>query len=185
MSEKKDVDLKRTMADQKLEAIKDTFNSYTDMNVKISEDKVKQNNTKNDNSTDDEISDSQIKAIANTYDAYTDIHLKTRESTDPIPKPKKIVFNIESMADLKPEVQEKIRRLTSIISEDKVRRLLKEIETEKELFSGPKGIFGKLTQTERQTLEKRLEEFKVPDEINRANIAAIVSCLDNIIVEID
>ncbi len=46
MSEKKDVDLKRTMADQKLEAIKDTFNSYTDMNVKISEVCIRKMRTK-------------------------------------------------------------------------------------------------------------------------------------------
>lgn len=48
-----------------------------------------------------------------------------------------------------------------------------------------KGIFGKTTESERLTIEKKLEQLKVPDEINKTNIAAIVSCLDNILVEID
>ncbi|MFN8673563.1 MAG: hypothetical protein U0457_15940 [Candidatus Sericytochromatia bacterium] len=152
---------------------------------------------KKNTSDSSEMSNEQLKAIENTYSAYTDIEVITQDieysEVKEKSKPKiqvkndhkKIVFNISTIADLKPEVQDKIKRLSSIISEDKIRKLVKEIEHEKDLFTNEKGVFGKLTENERITLEKKLEQLQVPDEINKANIAAIVSCIDNILVEVD
>lgn len=131
----------------------------------------------------------QKNAIKKTYDAYTNLDVVFDQNGNPVqtPKPRKIVFeDIKSISDLKPEVQDKIRKLASIISEDKIRKLVSDIENERELFVGAeKGIFGKVNESERLTIEKKLEQLKVPEEINKANIAAIVSCLDNILVEID
>lgn len=136
-------------------------------------------------SMDANTTNAQKSAIKKTYDAYTNLDVVFDENGKP--KPKRIVFeDIKSLSDLKPEVQDKIRKLASIISEDKIRKLVNDIENERELFvSNERSIFGKTTDAEKLTIEKKLEQLKVPDEINKTNIAAIVSCLDNILVEID
>lgn len=136
---------------------------------------------------DIDASDTQKNAIKKTYDAYTDLDVVFDEHGNPNAKPKKIVFeDIKTLADLKPEVQDKIKKLASIISEDRIRKLVNDIENERDLFVGnERSIFGKTTENEKLTIEKKLEQLKVPEEINKTNIAAIVSCLDNILVEID
>lgn len=97
---------------------------------------------------------------------------------------KKIVFEIDSIEELTPELQNNIKKLLNNISKDEVNNLIREIEVEQEkILKGNDGIFGKLNSKEKNQLEKKLEEMEVSRDITEVNLSAILACLNKLVVE--
>jgi hypothetical protein len=154
------------------------------------------------------INKDKLKAVENTFDTYSDSKFEQKnkvsdqrkkansELNDEIDKlissggtsqkkslVKKIAFEIESIDDLSPELQKNIKKLMNGVSKDEVNKLINEIENEKEKLFSDKGVFGKMSSGEKATLEKKLEEYEVPKEILEVNVSAILSCLNNLVID--
>ena len=139
------------------------------------------------------------KIIEKTYEIYSDesVNLSLKkgvassnvaeledkiEHKKPIVTSKKINFDVQSLENLNPELQESIKKLLTInITRSEVSKLLKEIEIEKNKFlKNQDGLFGKMSEKELELLDQKLAETEVSQEVTEVNLAAIVSCLNNL-----
>lgn len=140
------------------------------------------------------------KIIEKTYEIYSDesVNLSLKkgvassniaelednqiEHKKPIVTSKKINFDVNSLENLNPELQESIKKLLTInITRSEVSKLLKEIELEKNKFlKNQDGLFGKMSEKELELLDQKLAETEVSQEVTEVNLAAIVSCLNNL-----
>ncbi|MFN4149483.1 MAG: hypothetical protein ACK4IX_00935 [Candidatus Sericytochromatia bacterium] len=130
------------------------------------------------------------KIIEETYAIYSEesvnISIKeTKNKNENKPeenKIKKITFEEEKLDNLVPEIQDIIKKLLDTsTTKNQVAMLIKELEQGKDKFLKKQdGLFGKLSDKELETLEKKLAETEVSQEVTEANLAAIVSCLNNI-----
>lgn len=119
------------------------------------------------------------KIIEETYAIYSEenVNISVKE-----PTVKKITFEEEKIDNLVPEIQDIIKKLLdNNITKNQVSKLIKELELEKDKFLKRKnGLFGNLSEKEIEILDKKLAETEVSQEVTEANLAAIVSCLNNI-----
>lgn len=119
------------------------------------------------------------KIIEETYAIYSEenVNISVKESSV-----KKITFEEEKIDNLVPEIQDIIKKLLdNNITKNQVSKLIKELELEKDKFLKRKnGLFGNLSEKEIEILDKKLAETEVSQEVTEANLAAIVSCLNNI-----
>lgn len=119
------------------------------------------------------------KIIEDTYAIYSEenVNISVKE-----PTVKKITFEEEKIDNLVPEIQDIIKKLLdNNITKNQVSKLIKELELEKDKFLKRKnGLFGNLSEKEIEILDKKLAETEVSQEVTEANLAAIVSCLNNI-----
>lgn len=122
------------------------------------------------------------KIIEKTYEIYSDeqLNLVERKSLDS--KRKKINFDVNSIDNLPPELQDTIKKLLkSSNTRSEVSTLIKEIEVQKDSFlKKQNGMFGLMNEKELEILGKKLAETEVSKEVTEINLTAIVSCLNNI-----
>jgi hypothetical protein len=128
------------------------------------------------------------KIIEKTYDIYSDESVVFSEKKDVSKKTsshKKINFDVTSIENLTPELQESIKRLLiSNNTKSEVSKLIKEIEIEKNKFLKKQdGLFGRMNEKEMEILERKLAETEVNQEVTEVNLTAIVSCLNNMMIK--
>lgn len=146
----------------RIKTIENTYKSYVDPNVNLS---TKSDKTKN------------VDNIVETVFANKSSELEKQNTL-----PKKINFDVHSIENLTPELQESIKSLlNSRNNKNEISRLLKEIEIEKNNFLKKQdGLFGIINEKDMEILEKKLAETEVSRKVTEINLTAIVSCLNNI-----
>lgn len=121
------------------------------------------------------------KIIEHTYEVYSDESVTFSEAKDnKKTSHKKINFDVTSIENLSPELQDSIKKLLTTNTKSEVSKLIKEIEVEKNRFLKKQdGLFGRMNERELEILEKKLAETEVNQEVTELNLTAIVSCLNN------
>lgn len=95
--------------------------------------------------------------------------------------PKSPQKEITSLNSLNTSLQDKVKIAMSGANADKIKDALKEIETSQDKFFTQEGkIFDNLSKSEVQTVERKISEMKVSNEITEINVSAIISCIDNL-----
>jgi hypothetical protein len=168
--------------------IKNYFNLNLQVKANLMEIEKKENSLELSEKVLDE--ETKKKIIEETYAIYSEenVNISIKESKNKNldnheeHKIKKIVFEEEKLDNLVPEIQDIIKKLLDTsTTKNQVAKLIKELEQEKDKFLKKQdGLFGKLSDKELETLEKKLAETEVNQEVTEANLAAIVSCLNNI-----
>lgn len=123
------------------------------------------------------------KIIEKTYEIYSEESVNLVEKKGSERKKsqvKKISFDVNSIENLTPELQDTIKKLLkSDNTRSEVASLIKEIELQKDKFLKKQdGLFGMINEKELEILEKKLAETEVNQEVTELNLTAIVSCLN-------
>lgn len=123
------------------------------------------------------------KIIEKTYEIYSEESVNLVEKKGSERKKsqvKKINFDVNSIENLTPELQDTIKKLLkSDNTRSEVASLIKEIELQKDKFLKKQdGLFGMINEKELEILEKKLAETEVNQEVTELNLTAIVSCLN-------
>lgn len=162
-----DLDLsEKILKDQgKKEVIKQTYEAYSNSDVNFL--------GKVSNKKDSQDEDYELEQALNNRSS----EIEKRNAT-----PKKINFDVQSIENLTPELQDSIKKLlNSRNTKNEVTKLIREIEVEKNKFLKKQdGVFGKMNEREMELLEKKLAETEISQEVTEVNLTAIVSCLNNI-----
>jgi hypothetical protein len=97
---------------------------------------------------------------------------------------KKIIFEIDSIENLNPNLQKNIKRLMNSVTKQEVNKLIEEIEKEKDKFLTDSGsVLGKMSNTEKNTLERKLAENEVAKEVIEINLSAILAGLNKLVID--
>lgn len=129
------------------------------------------------------LDEAKIKAVSNTYSLYTSLEVdSTKQET---PRESKVVSRskeVDSVKSLKPELQKPIRKLLSTVSKEQVKKLINPTEEQKGRLFNKKGAntFGDLSEQEKAILMKKMDDWKVNEEIAEINASVAVSWINNV-----
>ncbi len=129
------------------------------------------------------LDEAKIKAVSNTYSLYTSLEVdSTKKET---PRESKVVSRskeVDSVKSLKPELQKPIRKLLSTVSKEQVKKLINPTEEQKGRLFNKKGAntFGELSEQEKAILMKKMDDWKVNDEIAEVNASVAISWVNNV-----
>lgn len=129
------------------------------------------------------LDEAKIKAVSNTYSLYTSLDVEagvepTKESKLLRSKNK----DVDSVKSLKPELQKPIRKLLSTVSKEQVKKLINPTEEQKSRLFNKKGAnsFGDLSEQEKAILMKKMDDWKVNEEVAEINASVSVSWVNNV-----
>ena len=127
----------------------------------------------------------KIKAVSNTYSLYTSLEVDSDKQE--IQKPRVVSSGIrnkevDSVKSLKPELQKPIRKLLSTVSKEQVRKLINPNEEQKGRLFNKKGsnTFGDLSEQEKSILMKKMDDWKVNEEIAEVNASVAISWINSV-----
>ncbi|MBC7476237.1 MAG: hypothetical protein H7263_18280 [Candidatus Sericytochromatia bacterium] len=129
----------------------------------------------------------KIKSVSNTYSLYTSMEVEATEKTTHNVESKSFHSNIrnkdvESIKSLKPELQKPIKKLLSTVSKEQVQKLINPTEEQKGRLFNKKGsnTFSDLSEQEKAILMRKMDDWKVNEEIAEINATVAVSWINNV-----
>ena len=147
------------------------------------------------------LNEEKLKQINSTYSLYADESYKVEkldapkeERIEPTPTlevKKKIIpppmeekkpKEVDSLKALKPELQKPIRSLLSSVSKEQIKKLTNPTEEQKQRLFNKKGsnTFGELSEHEKAILIKKMDEWKVNEEVAEINASVAISWINNV-----
>lgn len=87
---------------------------------------------------------------------------------------------IKSIDELKPELKDNLKKALNKIPEEKINKLIKDMETQKDIIfsKDSSGAFGNLNTKEVNILMEKMNEWDLPDELSSINASVILSWLN-------
>jgi len=127
----------------------------------------------------------KIKAVSNTYSLYTSLEVDSdKQETQKSRVVSSGIRNkeVDSVKSLKPELQKPIRKLLSTVSKEQVRKLINPNEEQKSRLFNKKGsnTFGDLSEQEKAILMKKMDDWKVNEEIAEVNASVAITWVNSV-----
>ncbi len=129
----------------------------------------------------------KIKSVSNTYSLYTSMEVEGAAKSTNNGEAKSFHSNIrnkdvESIKSLKPELQKPIKKLLSTVSKEQVKKLINPTEEQKGRLFNKKGsnTFSDLSEQEKAILMRKMDDWKVNEEIAEINATVAVSWINNV-----
>lgn len=129
------------------------------------------------------LDEAKIKAVSNTYSLYTSLDVEAgKEEKTNITRANVKSKEVESVKSLKPELQKPIKQLLSTVSKEQVKKLINPTEEQKGRLFNKKGAnsFGDLSEQEKAILMKKMDDWKVNEEVAEINASVAVSWVNNV-----
>jgi hypothetical protein len=131
------------------------------------------------------LDEAKIKAVSNTYSLYTSLDVeagKEVKQESNITRANIRSKEVESVKSLKPELQKPIKKLLSTVSKEQVKKLINPTEEQKGRLFNKKGAntFGDLSEQEKSILMKKMDDWKVNEEVAEINASVAVSWVNNV-----
>ncbi|MEK7435059.1 MAG: hypothetical protein AABZ74_18155 [Cyanobacteriota bacterium] len=125
------------------------------------------------------LDEEKIKAVSNTYSLYTSVEVEAGKKED---KVKKVTRDVDSLKSMKPELQKPIRKILGSVSKDQVRKLMNPNEEQKSRLFNKKGsnTFASLSEQEKAILMKKMDSWKVNEEVAEINASVAISWVNNV-----
>ncbi|MFN8674623.1 MAG: hypothetical protein U0457_21390 [Candidatus Sericytochromatia bacterium] len=125
------------------------------------------------------LDEEKIKAVSDTYSLYTSMEVEAGKKDD---KVKKVNRDVDSLKSLKPELQKPIRKILSSVPKDQVKKLINPNEEQKSRLFNKKGsnTFAALSEQEKAILMKKMDNWKVNEEVAEINASVAVSWVNNV-----
>ena len=131
------------------------------------------------------LDEAKIKAVSNTYSLYTSLDVeagKEVKQESNITRANIRSKEVESVKSLKPELQKPIKKLLSTVSKEQVKKLINPTEEQKGRLFNKKGAntFVDLSEQEKSILMKKMDDWKVNEEVAEINAFVAVSWVNNV-----
>jgi hypothetical protein len=191
-NEDKDFTVADHVSKDKLKVIQETFDIYSDEAIEIK----RKANLKNISSTPKTPESKPVEAKSADFEMpeQEPVQVKKEKASKFSVDPnlgnnnaaiiKKIIFEIDSIENLNPNLQKNIKRLMNSVTKQEVSKLIEEIEREKDKFLTDSGsVLGKMSSTEKNTLERKLAENEVAKEVIEINLSAILAGLNKLVID--
>jgi hypothetical protein len=191
-NEDKDFTVADHVSKDKLKVIQETFDIYSDEAIEIK----RKANLKNISLTPKTPESKPVEAKSADFEMpeQEPVQVKKEKASKFSVDPnlgnnnaaiiKKIIFEIDSIENLNPNLQKNIKRLMNSVSKQEVSKLIEEIEKEKDKFLTDSGsVLGKMSSTEKNTLERKLAENEVAKEVIEINLSAILAGLNKLVID--
>jgi hypothetical protein len=191
-NEDKDFTVADHVSKDKLKVIQETFDIYSDEAIEIK----RKANLKNISSTPKTPESKPVEAKSADFEMpeQEPVQVKKEKASKFSVDPnlgnnnaaiiKKIIFEIDSIENLNPNLQKNIKRLMNSVTKQEVSKLIEEIEKEKDKFLTDSGsVLGKMSSTEKNTLERKLAENEVAKEVIEINLSAILAGLNKLVID--
>jgi hypothetical protein len=187
--ENKDLTVPDNLSKDKLKVIQETYNIYSDESVEIKR-KANLANTGLP-AKQGEAKKTEPRPEADLLASDSESPKKemkkskfTTEKSENNAIIKKIIFEIDSIENLNPDLQRNIKRLMNSVTKQEVSKLIEEIEREKDKFlTDNSSILGKMSNSEKNALERKLAENEVSREVTEINLSAIISGLNKLVID--
>lgn len=172
----KDFTVSEHLSNDKLKMIQDTYDIYSDEAIEVKR-KAAETKPVTDNLKTPEPSPPRKEGKKSKF-AYEPIAETKKAGSN------KIITDIESIENLNPDLQKNIKRLVNSVTKQEVNKLIDEIEKEKDKFlTKNNSILGKMSNTEKMALERKMAETEVSKEVTEVNLTAILSGLNNLNID--
>lgn len=125
----------------------------------------------------------KIKAVSDTYSLYTSVEVEAGKKPErQQPTVKKVTRDVDSLKSLKPELQKPIRKILDSVSKEQVQKLINPNEEQKTRLFNKKGsnTFADLSEQEKSLLMKKMDSWKVNEEVAEINASVSVSWVNNV-----
>lgn len=123
----------------------------------------------------------KIKAVSDTYSLYTSVEVEAGKQPEK-PTVKKVSREVDSLKSLKPELQKPIRKILDSVSKEQVQKLINPNEEQKTRLFNKKGsnTFADLSEQEKSLLMKKMDSWKVNEEVAEINASVAVSWVNSV-----
>ena len=123
----------------------------------------------------------KIKAVSDTYSLYTSVEVEAGKQPEK-PAVKKVSREVDSLKSLKPELQKPIRKILDSVSKEQVQKLINPNEEQKTRLFNKKGsnTFADLSEQEKSLLMKKMDSWKVNEEVAEINASVAVSWVNSV-----
>jgi hypothetical protein len=93
------------------------------------------------------------------------------------------VKQINSIEELKPELKNTVKKLMTVIPEEKLAKLKKDMVTQREILftREANSAFGKLNDKDQNIIMEKMAEWEVPEDLSNLNASVILSWMNNTI----
>lgn len=157
---------------KKIQAVSDTYSLYASTDVEIGSDsKVKKVHL------DEKHQDRKVASVETEKE-----EIKLMYPVDDVPKKQPVNKDLTSVKSLKPELQKPLRNIMNSIPKDQIKKLVNPNEEQKNRLFTKQGAnsFTSLSEQDKALLIKKMDSWKVEEEIAEVNASASIAWVNNV-----